>query len=704
MVEIYGTLGPSCNKEETLRKMFEEGMTGVRLNLSHSFIYENINLIESVKKAALHAGTEPKLLIDLQGPELRIGALGKELLLSEGDEFILGENGVPLEKIILSKLEKDMIILLDDGKIQAHIMSNDGRTAKAIVDRGGLLRSRKSILIKDYEIEKDALTESDIENIRCAVDIGITGIMQPFVRGKEDILSLKNTLQKEGGSSIEIYAKIENTRGINKLDEIMEESDEIIIARGDLGNAVPLWELPGVQKNIAEKLVFLQDSPNLHKVSNIKKELKKVEKNSDIELSSMQKEAIEKINENNVCIITGGPGTGKTTIIKAIIDIYESYNKKVVLCAPTGRAAKRMTETTGKEAKTLHRMLEIGKIEDENKIDTIDKNVEPLSADIVIVDEMSMVDIFLMNYLVKALFQGTKLVLVGDVDQLPSVGPGSILKDIINSETITTITLKEIFRQAAKSKIILNSHRVNQGESFLSKEEIEEELDEDFFYINETNQEKILNQVVSLCNGRLQNYGDYDFFKNIQVITPTKKGMLGTKELNKTLQKFLNPESEYLKEKQFGDVVYREKDRVMQIKNNYDIIWEKDNNEHEIGAGVFNGELGTIEKIDEEERQIQIRFDDDKVAIYQFQDLDQIEHSYSITIHKAQGSEFDVVIMVVPQSAPVLLTRNLLYTGMTRAKKMLIVIGNNNIIDFMIQNVDVKKRNTGLEEKLKNLS
>ncbi|WP_044933349.1 pyruvate kinase [Butyrivibrio sp. AC2005] len=253
MVEIYGTLGPSCNKEETLRKMFEKGMTGVRLNLSHSFIYENINLIESVKKAALHAGTEPKLLIDLQGPELRIGALGKELLLSEGDEFILGENGVPLEEIILSKLEKDMIILLDDGKIQAHIMSNDGRTAKAIVDRGGLLRSRKSILIKDYEIEKDALTEADIENIRCAVDIGITGIMQPFVRGKEDILSLKNTLQKEGGSSIEIYAKIENMRGINKLDEIMEESDEIIIARGDLGNAVPLWELPGVQKNIAEK-------------------------------------------------------------------------------------------------------------------------------------------------------------------------------------------------------------------------------------------------------------------------------------------------------------------------------------------------------------------------------------------------------------------------------------------------------------------
>ena len=485
----------------------------------------------------------------------------------------------------------------------------------------------------------------------------------------------------------------ENIIELKVLNQIIEEDGWIYLSA-----------FYNAEKNIAEKLEFLQKSPNFNKLNNMKKELKKVEKNTNIELSQMQKEAIEEINKNNVCVITGGPGTGKTTIIKTIIDIYEAYNKKVVLCAPTGRAAKRMTETTGKEAKTLHRMLEIGKIEDENKIDTIDKNVEPISADIVIVDEMSMVDIFIMNFLVKALFQGTKLILVGDVDQLPSVGPGSILKDIIDSEKIKTITLTEIFRQAAKSKIILNSHRVNQGESFLKKEEIEdEEVMDDFFYINESNQEKILSQVVSLCNGRLQSYGNYDFFKNIQVLTPTKKGMLGTKELNKTLQKYLNPEKEYLKEKQYGDTIFRENDRVMQVKNNYDIIWEKNNDGHEIGAGVFNGELGTIERINEEERNIEIRFDDDKIAIYEYSDLDQIEHSYSITIHKAQGSEFDVVIMVIPQSAPVLLTRNLLYTGMTRAKKMLIVIGNNNIIDFMINNIDTKKRNTGLEEKIRNL-
>lgn len=336
-------------------------------------------------------------------------------------------------------------------------------------------------------------------------------------------------------------------------------------------------------------------------------------------------------------IITGGPGTGKTTIIKTVIDLYEAHGKKVALCAPTGRAAKRMTETTGKEAKTLHRLLEIGKMEDENKIDSINYEIAPLDADVVIVDEMSMVDIFLMNYLVKALYQGTKLVLVGDVDQLPSVGPGSILKDMINSEKIVTITLNKIFRQAAKSKIILNSHRVNEGEKFLNKEDIEnEELNEDFFYINETSQEKMLSQVISLCNGRLAKYGDYDFFKNIQVITPTKKGMLGTKELNKTLQKYLNPASDSLLEKQVGDVIFREKDRVMQIKNNYDIFWEKENPTYETGTGVFNGELGTIEKINEEEKMLQIRFDDEKVAWYQYADLDQIEHAYSVTIHKAQ--------------------------------------------------------------------
>ena len=329
---------------------------------------------------------------------------------------------------------------------------------------------------------------------------------------------------------------------------------------------------------------------------------------------------------------------GKTTIIKTIIELYKKHKKKTVLCAPTGRAAKRMTETTGEEAKTLHRLLEIGKIEEEGNYENIDYEIAPLDADVVIVDEMSMVDVFLMNYLVKALYQGTKLILVGDADQLPSVGPGNVLEDLINSQKITTITLNKIFRQAAKSKIILNSHRINSGEVFIKKEEIEDEINEDFFFIKETNQDKILEQVISLCNGRLKKMGDYDFFKNIQVITPTKKGSLGTKDLNRALQEKMNPPSETKKEKNVLGRIFRVGDKVMQVKNNYDIFWEKNpgylNNEN--GTGVFNGELGIIEYIDDTDKQMKIHFDDDKIVWYQYSELEQLELAYAITVHKAQ--------------------------------------------------------------------
>ena len=388
---------------------------------------------------------------------------------------------------------------------------------------------------------------------------------------------------------------------------------------------------------IAEKIISLNNTENIKEIKNLKKELKQIEKDENIVLSEKQKEAIEAVNENNVCIITGGPGTGKTTIIKSIIDLYETKGKKVVLCAPTGRAAKRMTEATNKEAKTLHRLLEIGKIEEEGSIESTDYEVVPIDADVIIVDEMSMVDLFLMNYLLKAVYKGTKLVLVGDVDQLASVGPGSILQDLIKSSTVKTVHLDKIFRQAAKSKIILNAHKVNNGETFITpKEAKENDAKEDFFYIKEPLADGMLYQVLSLCKERLSNFGDYNFFDNIQVLSPTKKGPLGTKELNKALQKELNPESDFKQEKNSMGVTFREQDKIMQIRNNYDIYWERFEPEYENGSGVFNGELGTIEKIDNFEKQVKIRFDDNKVAWYAFQDLDQIEHAYAITIHKAQ--------------------------------------------------------------------
>ena len=486
----------------------------------------------------------------------------------------------------------------------------------------------------------------------------------------------------------------------------LKVNNEIIVEDREEEKWIYLYSFYNAENKIAQNILGLDRYKNVKKVSNIEKELKLVEERTDILLSEKQKEAIRAINDNNVTIITGGPGTGKTTIIKSIIEIYKQKKYKIVLCAPTGRAAKRMTETTGEEASTLHRLLEIGKV-DEESLFKKDNEYQgaPIDGDIIIVDEVSMVDMFIMSYLLDCIYKGTKLILVGDCDQLPSVGPGSVLKDLISSEKITTVHLDKIFRQAAKSKIIVNAHRVNSGKKFISKEdkEMEEDSKQDFFFIKENNQEKVLKQVLSLCNGRLKKFGDYDFFESIQVLSPTKKGILGTKEMNKALQEELNPHREGETEKNSMGAIFRIGDRVMQIKNNYDIYWEKkENSEVEVGNGVFNGETGTILNINEKEKNICVKFDDDKYVWYEFNDLEQIEHSYCITIHKAQGSEFDVVIMIVPQAAPMLLTRNLLYTGLTRAKKLLIVIGNERVVDYMINNVDSKKRNTGLEFKLKN--
>lgn len=419
----------------------------------------------------------------------------------------------------------------------------------------------------------------------------------------------------------------------------LKTKNEIVLEDRENQEWVYLYNYYVAEKNVAESLIALDNYLNVKEISNFEKKLKKIEKHSDLELSEKQREAVIAVQEHNVCVITGGPGTGKTTIIKTIIEMYKQEEKKVVLCAPTGRAAKRMSEATGEEAKTLHRLLEIGKTSSD-ELQNIDPNVEvePLDADVIIVDEVSMVDIFLMNYLLQAIYKGTKLVLVGDSNQLPSVGPGNVLKDIIQSERLTTITLNKIFRQAAKSKIILNSHKVNEGISIFSKDEQNEneELLEDFFFINETNKLKVLENIISLCTGRLEKYGNYTFAQNIQVISPTKKGELGTKELNKSLQQAINPESEEKNERKYIDSVFREGDRIMQIKNNYDIYWEKREPTLEMGKGVFNGEYGTILNIDEVEKKVKIKFDDDKLVWYNFDELEQIEHSYCITVHKAQ--------------------------------------------------------------------
>ena len=433
----------------------------------------------------------------------------------------------------------------------------------------------------------------------------------------------------------------------------LKAKDEIVIEKRENQEWVYLKDLYIIELEIAERILRLENSKNVKKIINFEKILKNIEKKSDIDLSEKQREAIFSINEHNVNIITGGPGTGKTTIIKTIIELYEERGKKVVLAAPTGRAAKKMSEATGMEASTLHRLLGIGKLDDEGVYTRhSDYEGEPIDADVIVVDELSMVDMFVMHHLLKCIYRGTKLILVGDSDQLPSVGPGSVLKDLISSEKIPVVHFDKIFRQAAKSKIVLNAHRVNQGEFFLDKSEYEDDMKEDFFFIRQISQEKMLQEVISLCTGRLKNFGDFDFFENIQVLTPTKKGLLGTKELNKELQSVLNPNIDGVKEKESGGAIYRVGDRIMQIKNNYDIYWEKDKNlkeskgnltesslksvTKEVGSGIFNGEMGTIISVNDFEKAIEIRFDDDKVALYGYTELDQIEHSYAITIHKSQ--------------------------------------------------------------------
>ena len=492
---------------------------------------------------------------------------------------------------------------------------------------------------------------------------------------KNNLLDFVSTLLQISESTINEFLNQMKVKGIVVIEERDEEE------------WVYLTEYYEAEVFIAGKLIRLDNVKNRKHIANIEEKLQKIEKVNKIELSDKQREGIFAVNENNVCVITGGPGTGKTTIIKSIIELYKRELKKVVLCAPTGRAAKKMTETTGEDAKTLHRLLQISKINDTKYINE-DIKIEPIDADVVIVDETSMIDLALMKYLLMAVYEGTKLVLVGDVDQLPSVGPGSILKDIIASGRIKVIVLDKIFRQAARSKIILNAHRVNSGKYFI--EEKSEELKKDFFFVQEANQERILNFVLSLYKDGLKKFEEYNSFRSVQIITPSKKGEVGTREINKKIQELINPKDKDKKEKAIGATIFREGDTVMQMKNNYDIEWEQGDN---IGTGIFNGEMGTITSISTISETVEVDYDG-KTVEYTFSDLDQIEHSYAITVHKSQGSEFDVVILPVVRTAPMLLTRNLLYTGITRAKKLLIIVGSKDVIQFMIRNTDAKVRNT----------
>lgn len=495
----------------------------------------------------------------------------------------------------------------------------------------------------------------------------------------------KENLVKYASNILEVGTKdIEN--GITRL----VLNDKLYIQKMNDKDFVFRRSFYLAEDNIAKNIV-IRTKENV-KTKNYDKLIEKVSKKNNIVLSDEQKEAISTSLNNNVTIITGGPGTGKTTIIKCIIDILEDIKKEYVLCAPTGRATKRIKETTGKEAKTLHRLLEITKVDD-NDIDMFyELPVTPIDTDVVIVDEASMIDCMLMNNLFKALNSSTKVIMVGDVNQLPSVGPGSVLKDIINSNATNVVYLKQIYRQSAMSDIIVNAHRVNEGiyPEFKTK-------DTDLFYIKTDSIESTLAEISSLVSYRIESFAKLDILKDLQVLTPMKKTQLGTIELNTLLQNVLNPKSSSKKEKEFNNRIFREGDKVMQIVNNYDKKFSI-NGEH--FDGIYNGDIGYIKEVDNLNQRLIVLFDEEKEVIYEFDELDQLEHAFAVTIHKSQGSEFDYVILPLYTGYQKLFTRNLLYTAMTRAKKMLVIVGSTNIINFMVDNVESKNRMTGLTSKI----
>lgn len=470
----------------------------------------------------------------------------------------------------------------------------------------------------------------------------------------------------------------------------LKMSEKIYVQSIDDVNYVFIKTFYLAEKNIADTIIA--HTMNGGSKKEYKKEIEKVSEKHSLVLSEEQKTAIATCLNNSISIITGGPGTGKTTIIRCIIDMLTDMKKSYVLAAPTGRAAKRMTEATGRESKTLHRLLEITKLDDRDLELFLNYIVKNIEADVVIVDEASMIDTLMMNNLLKAVKGSTKIILVGDVNQLPSVGPGSVLKDIIDSDIVPTVFLKEIYRQSSKSDIIMNAHRVNRGEfpEFKSR-------DTDLFFVKTNSVEETVAELSSLLAYRLENFADINIMTDLQILTPTKKNELGTYALNKTVQNILNPKSNKKHSKEFRGRIFREDDKVMQIVNNYD----REYNQNDVrGTGVYNGDIGYITFIDNLLEYMIVTFDDDKKVEYKFDELEELEHAYAVTIHKSQGSEYNYVIVPLFSGYPKLFTRNLLYTAMTRAKRMLILIGNRSIINYMVENVGENNRKTGLKYQL----
>lgn len=494
-----------------------------------------------------------------------------------------------------------------------------------------------------------------------------------------------------GNAAQNLNIELENAE--NVIAEMLLREEIIQINYGEY-DAIYLSEFYRAEKRVAQRLLEMSELVFDIDGAQIDKMIEEVEKKNKILLAEAQLEAVKCVFENSAMVITGGPGTGKTTIIKTIIELMEASGKRVMLTAPTGRAAKRMTEVCGIEAKTIHRLLEITPGENEvgNRFARNENN--KLDCDVLIVDEMSMVDILLMDSLLAALSRGARIVMVGDSDQLPSVGAGNVLKDIIESDSLTCIKLTEIFRQARESMIVVNAHRINHGEMPLLNDQ-----DNDFFLVTRDDPMTIPDTIADLCARRLPRHYGFNGISQIQVLTPTRKSIIGVTNLNAILQDRLNPPSPDKTEYVTSKCVYRLGDKVMQIKNNYQMEWERlDGSEK--GLGIFNGDVGFISDISSNSQKLTVIFDD-RAVVYDFMLLDELELAYAATVHKSQGSEFDAVIMPMCETHRLLMTRNLLYTAITRAKKLVVLVGREEIIKCYVDNDNIQKRFSGLKDKMR---
>lgn len=590
------------------------------------------------------------------------------------------------------------------------------RNAMIFLNQYGVSNALAMKIYKEYGIKVMKIVREN--PYRLADDIAGVGFKTADEIALRMGFSPESSMRMKAGISFALSMAASNGHTYLLYEDLYEESKRLLgISEAEFENdiyeltierKIVLKEVKGERRvynnnlyymelTVARKLLDLNaKSENNYKVMEAK--VKEVEAKTGIKLGDLQRKAVYEAVESGLVIITGGPGTGKTTTINAIIKLFEMQNMEILLAAPTGRAAKRMTETTGMEAQTIHRLLELNGNPEEGGSMRFERNeLNPLEADVIIIDEMSMVDIYLMYSLLKAVTVGTRLILVGDVNQLPSVGPGKVLKDIISSEKFNVVRLSEIFRQAAESDIITNAHKINAGQSIRL-----DNKSKDFFMLSMSSSIQIQRALVSLIAEKLPPYVDATKY-DIQVLTPSRKGELGVENLNKILQQYINPPAPGKREKQWGEVVFRENDKVMQIKNDYQMEWKivtKKGLTIKEGSGVFNGDCGIIREINEFAGTVTVEFDEGKVVEYTGATLEELELAYAITIHKSQGSEYPAVIIPLLNAPKPLLNRNLLYTAVTRARKCVTIVGSENSVNEMIQNESEMKRNSGLVDSI----